>query len=370
VLGIDPGFAPANVVSGYVSLPRARYANAEALRSFSERTLERIRAIPGIERAGITDTVPFGGDYSDSVILAEGYVMTPGESLISPTTNSVSPDYFETMRIPLGSGRAFDARDTAASPRVVIVDRKLARKFWPGKDPVGRRLFSPDGADLTKPGPNSTFYTVVGVVEDVPMYGLAEEDTRVGAYYFPLAQDPPGSFSFVARTSLASEAAAAAIRKEIAAIDPEVPFYGVQMMDERIAESLVSRRMPMLLAVAFGVVALFLSAIGIYGVLAYQVAQRRREIGIRMALGSTIGAVFGLVLRDGAKIVIAGLVLGLAGAFLTSRYIETQLFGVRALDPAVIASVAVILAVVSFAAVAIPARRAARVNPVIALAGE
>ena len=371
VLKVDPGFSTGNVVSGYVALPRARYGNDDAIRAFNERALERVRAIPGIESAGITDTLPLGGDYSDSVILAEGYVMKPGESLISPTNNRVSPGYFETMKMALVSGRAFDARDTATAPRVAIVDQKLAKKFWPGQDPVGRRMFSPSGADdLTKPGPKSTFYTVVGVVKDVPMYGLADEDKRVGAYFFPLAQDPPGNFSFVARTALPSEAATSAMRKAIASIDPEIPLYGVQTMDEILEESLVSRRMPMLLALAFGAVALFLSAIGIYGVLAYQVAQRRREIGIRMALGSTINAVFGLVLRDGAIIVAAGLVLGLGGAFLTSRYIETQLFGVRALDPMVIGSVAAILAAVSFVAVSIPARRAARVNPVVALAGD
>ncbi|HEX6322436.1 MAG TPA: ABC transporter permease [Vicinamibacterales bacterium] len=371
VLAVEPGFTPGGVLSGRVSLPRARYADDGALRSFADRALERIRAVPGIENAALTDTLPFGGDFSDSVILAEGYVMSPGESLISPTTNSVSAGYFETMKIPLVSGRYFDTRDTATSPAVAIVDRKLARKFWPGQDPVGRRLFSPGSAEeLLKPGPNSRFYTVVGVVDDVPMYGLADESRRVGAYFFPATQSPPGSFSFVARTGLAAEAAATAIRREIAAVDPEVPLYEVRMMSDRIDESLVSRRMPMLLALAFGAVALFLSAIGIYGVLAYQVAQRRREIGIRMALGSSVRAVFGIVLADGAKIVAVGLALGLAGALVTGSYIESQLFGVDALDPIVIGAVGAILAVVSFVAVMIPARRAAKVNPVIALAGE
>jgi predicted lysophospholipase L1 biosynthesis ABC-type transport system permease subunit len=232
-------------------------------------------------------------------------------------------------------------------------------------------MFSPGSAEeLLKPGPNSRFYIVVGVVDDVPMYGLADEERRVGAYFFPATQSPPANFSFVARTGLEGDAAAAAIRREIAAVDPELPLYDVRMMTERLDESLVSRRMPMLLALAFGAVALFLSAIGIYGVLAYQVAQRRREIGIRMALGSSVRAVFGLVLADGAKIVAVGLALGLAGALVTGSYIESQLFGVDALDPVVIGAVGVILAVVSFVAVMIPARRAAKVNPVIALAGE
>ncbi|MEX2271551.1 MAG: ABC transporter permease [Vicinamibacterales bacterium] len=371
VLGVDPGFRPEHVVSGAVNLPRTRYPDGDSVRSFQQRTLERVRAIPGIERASLIDTLPFGGDRSDSVILAEGYVMKPGESLISPLQNNVADAYFETMGIRLIAGRYFDARDTATSPTVIIVDRKLAQRFWPGRDPIGRRMFTPGSSqELTKPGPGSRWYTVAGVVDDVKVFGVTEEDKRVGAYYFPLTQRQVWSFSLVAGTALGNEAAAAAIRRELAAVDPEVPLFDVRMMSERLDESLISRRMPMLLAIAFGIVALFLSAIGIYGVLAYQVAQRRREIGIRMALGSSVRAVFGLVLVDGMRIVGVGLALGLAGAFLTGRYFESQLFGVRALDPIVIASVAVILAVVSFAAVSIPARRAARVNPVIALAGE
>jgi len=370
LLGVNPGIEPNGVVTGVVGITRAGYSTDEALRSLASRTLDRLRAIPGIERVALTNTLPFGKDFSDSVILAEGYVMSPGESLISPTTNVVSAGYFETMEIGLVHGRYFDQRDTAAAPSAIIVDQKLARKFWPGQDPVGRRMFAPGSPDeLLKPGPNSRYYTVVGVVEDVPMYGLAEESRRVGAYYWPITQSPTG-FSVVARTSLDAESAGAAIRTAIAALDPEVPFYNVTTMRDVLDESLVSRRLPMLLAIAFGVVALFLSAVGIYGVLAYQVAQRRREIGIRMALGSPVRTVFGLVMRDGARIVGVGLMAGLAGAWLLRTYIESLLFGVRALEPVVIAAVAILLTLVSFVAVSIPARRAARVNPVIALAGE
>ena len=370
VLGVSPGINADGVVTGVVGLTRAKYSTPESLRSIAERTLERLRAVPGVQSVALTDTLPFGNDFSDSVILAEGYVMKPGESLISPTTNNVSAGYFETMGIALVSGRYFDQRDTAQSPASIIVDQKLARKFWPNQDPVGRRMFAPGSPEeLLKPGPNSRYFTVVGVVEDVPMLGLADESRRVGAYYYPLPQNP-GSFSVVARTTLDPESLASSIRKEIASLDPEVPFYNVTTMRDVLDESLVSRRLPMLLAIAFGVVALFLSAIGIYGVLAYQVAQRRREIGIRMALGSSVRGVFGLVLADGAKIVTIGLALGLAGAYLSGTYIEAQLFGVRALDPMVIAAVAILLAVVSFVAVSIPARRAARVSPVIALAGD
>ena len=370
VLGVSPGIDPQGVVTGVVGITRAKYGTDEALRGIADRTLERLRAIPGVQSVALTDTVPFGGDFSDSVILAEGYVMKPGESLISPTTNVVTPAYFETMGIGLVEGRYFDTRDTATSQSVIIVDQKLARKFWPGKSPIGRRMMEPSSPeDLVKPGPNARYHTVIAVVEDVPMYGLADESRRVGAYYYPMTQRPTG-FSVVARTPLEPASLAETIRREIAAIDPEVPFYNVETMRDVLDESLVNRRLPMMLAIAFGVVALFLSAIGIYGVLAYQVAQRRREIGIRMALGSSVRSVFGLVLADGARIVAIGLALGLAGSYLLGSYIETQLFGVRALDPWVIASVGVLLAAVSFAAVAIPARRAARVSPVIALASQ
>lgn len=370
VLRVDPGFSAEGVISGLVALPAARYPDDAQLPVFYQRSLERIRAIPGVESAAITDTLPFGEGFSDSVILAEGYVMKPGESLVSPTSNHVSAGYFETMKIRLLKGRFFSESDVRGGQRVVIVDKKLANKFWPDRDPVGRRMFqtrSVDEGDITKPGPNSVFFTVVGVVDDVTMFGLADEDRRVGAVYYPAMQTLPAQFAFVARTSLDPEPIVAAMRREISVIDPELPFYDVQPMTQRIDESLVARRMPMLLAMAFGTVALFLSAIGIYGVLAYQVAQRRREIGIRMALGSTMSAVFGLVVRDGARIVAIGLAAGLAGAFATAKYIETQLFGIEPLDPMVIAGVALLLGVVSFLAVAIPARRAARVNPMVAL---
>lgn len=371
VLRVDPGFNAEHIVSGFVGLPGARYGNDDARRAFAGRLIERVRTIPGIESAGLTDSLPLTGSFSDSVILAEGYEMSPGESLISPTRISVSEGYFETMQIALVTGRYFDARDTADAPRVAIVDRKLADKFWRGQDPIGRRMFSPGSPEeLVKPGPNSTWYTVVGVVDDVTTHGLDNEGRRVGAYYFPMTQAPTGSIGIAARTAIAGDAAADAIRREIAAVDPELPFFGVRMMQERLDESLITRRMPMLLAVAFGAVALFLSAIGIYGVLAYQVAQRRREIGIRMALGSSVRAVFGLVLGDGVKIVGIGLLAGFLGSLATARFIEAQLFGVEAVNPIVIGTVASLLAIVSFVAVSIPARRAAKVNPVTALVGD
>jgi predicted permease len=356
------------VLTARVAAPGSRYADNASLRTFADRFLERVRAIPGVERAGLTSNLPFGGDYSDSVILAEGYQMAPGESLISPFQIRVSPGYFESMGIQLRSGRLFDDRDTDRSAGVVIVDERLARRFWPGRDPVGRRMFKPENAkDLTNPGPNARWFNVVGVVSEVRISGLIETEDRVGAYYFPLAQDPPRYLTLTVRTAGDPTALTPAIRRELAAIDRELPLYGVLTMDQRMSESLVDRRTPMVLAATFAGVALFLAAIGIYGVLAYQVSQRRREIGIRMALGSDARGIFRLVLSEGIALLGVGLTLGLAGAFLVRRAMESQLYGVSAMDPLVLSLVAGLLALVALTACTVPARRAARIDPVVAL---
>jgi predicted permease len=368
VLKIDPGFTPDGVISASVNLPGARYADDSARATAMSRILEGARSIAGVEHAGLTTNIPMSGDYDSSVILAEGYVMKPGESLISPAQTIVSDGYFEAMKTSLVKGRFFTPGDTSASTRVAIVDERLAAKFWPGQDPIGRRLYSPDSInDIMAITPKTRFYNVVGVVKEVQILGLATGIEPVGAYYFPFSQSPAGSAYIALRTTVTPESVVNSLRAKIAAIDPELPLYGVQTMVERVDESLISRRVPMLLAMAFAGVALFLSAIGVYGVLAYQVAQRRREIGIRMALGSTAREVFGLVLRDGLKIAAAGLVIGLAGTYFVSRAMKSQLYNVAPMDPLVLAGVALLLTIVALVATLIPARRASRVNPLTAL---
>ena len=368
VLAINPGFEPSNVLTARVAAPGSRYPDDATLRTFANRFLEKVRAVPGVQQAGLTSNLPFGGDYSDSVILAEGYRMAPGESLISPFQIRVSPGYFESMGIKLRSGRVFNDSDTERSAGVIIVDERLARRFWPGQDPVGRRMFKPDNAkDLANPGPEARWFTVVGVVSEVRITGLIETEDRVGAYYFPAAQDPPRYLTLTVRTAGDPTALTPAIRRELAAIDRELPLYGVLTMDQRMSESLVDRRTPMMLAATFAGVALFLAAIGIYGVLAYQVSQRTREIGIRMALGSDARGIFRLVLSEGMLLLGVGLTLGLAGAFLVSRAMQSQLYGVGAMDPVVLSAVAGVLAMVALAACTVPARRAARIDPVVAL---
>jgi predicted permease len=365
---VNPGFDPNGVVTLTVSLPRTRYSKSELVRDFMNRALPAVRAIPGVSLAGATDAIPLGGDHTDNVIFAEGYQMKPGESLISPLNISVTPGYFETLGISMVKGRSFDERDNENAPRVVIVDERLAQHFWPDRDPIGRRMYLPsDDKDLMKITEHTIWLTVVGVARTLRYENLDGSGAPVGAYYFPNSQEPAGSFTFALKTTADPGSVIRALRGEISRLDPDLAVFDIHSMSERIDLSLASRRTSMLLANAFGGVALFLATLGIYGVLAYLVAQRRREIGIRVALGSSRAGILGLVLREGFELVAIGLVLGIAGAASLQKAVVSEIYGVRPLDPLVLASVMALLAIVALAACSVPARRALRVDPIIAL---
>jgi predicted permease len=368
ILRVDTGFDPEGVMTAAVSLPPASYADDDALRTMTDRVLDGIRALPAVDTAGAVTVLPMSGDSSDSVIIPEGYDRPAGESLISPNVSIVSETYFDAMRIGLVSGRFFDSRDRAGSLPVAIIDERLASRFWPGRDPLGRRMYLPDSAEAAlTPGPDTLYVTVVGVVRNVQLAppGLGPEP--VGAYYFPLRQQPSRAFVIAARTSADPGTLVAPMRGVLRDLDPELPLFGVDSMADRLDGALAARRAPMMLSVGFGAVALFLAAIGVYGVLAYGVAERRREIGIRMALGGTTIDVFRHVLGDGLRIVAAGLVLGAGGAYVAARAMASLLFEVQPTDPAVAGSVAAILTLVALVAIALPARRAAQVNPAAVL---
>lgn len=368
LLQVDPGFHPEGVVTASVALPHAKYAKNENLRDFMNRALPAVRAIPGVSLAGATDIIPLGGNHDDSVILAEGYKMKPGESLVSPLSMTVTPGYFEALGIRMVRGRSFDERDSETAPRVVIVDERLAKHFWPDRDPIGRRMYMPsDAKDLLKIDQHTVWLTVVGVARTLRYENLDGSGAPVGAYYFPNAQQPAGMFTLALKTAADSGSAVRALRAEISHLDPDLAVFDVHSMSERIDLSLASRRTSMMLANAFGGVALFLASLGIYSVLAYLVAQRTREIGIRVALGSTRARVLRLVLREGFQLVAIGLILGVVGAASLQKAVATEIYGVRPLDPFVLASVMALLAIVALGACAVPARRAMRVDPIVAL---
>jgi predicted permease len=370
LLGVNPGFQSSNILTGRTSPLVSQYPDDAAVRSYAARALDEIRRLPGIEGAGITTNIPFGWDDSSSVIVPEGHVKAPGESVVSPRQVKVTPGYFEALRVPLKKGRFFTASDDEKAPRVIILDERLATLFWPKADPIGRRVYLPKTPDdVAKPGPDVTWLQVVGIVGSMKMKGLVEgvEESRSGAYYFPLAQDVQRNLGFVIRTARDPATLTPSVQRVLTTIDPEMQMSDVFTMAERVDKSLNPRRTPMQLSLAFSVVALLLASIGIYGVLAYQVSQRTREIGIRMALGSDQGRVIGLVLREGLVLVAAGLVAGLAGAVALRQAIASQLYNVGALDPVVILAVTGVLAVTSLVACFGPARRAAKVSPVVAL---
>jgi len=368
ILSIDPGFDPRQVLTATVRLPASRYAGDNELRAFAAEAVRRIRALPQVVQAGAVSDIPLGGDHSDSVILAEGYQMQPGESVISPTRLEVSPGYLETMRIPLKQGRLFEDRDTKDSQHVVIVDERLARRFWAGRDPIGRRMYKPNNAnDLLATNEKTDWLTVVGVVGEIKQDALVESQVPVGAYYFPIEQDPVRLMTFAIRTKAEPAALVEPVRREVAALDPELPVFSTKTMEERADESLVTRRWPVLLSMGFGTVALLLSAVGIYGVLAYLVTQRTKEIGIRMALGGTPRTIFDLVLKEGLALLGIGFVLGGVGTFAIRRSLEAQLYGVRPGDPGVLAIATLVLGAVALTACVVPARLATRIDPVLAL---
>ncbi len=355
LLQVDGGFTATGVVTATVFPPPSRYADQHALAALLDRIRDRVAIIPGVSAVGLTSNIALSGYESPSTVSAVGQ-STDGQAPLVPTVITITPGYFEAMSTPLVRGRGFDTRDREDTGKVAIVDEALARRLWPTGDPIGQAIMRGDA------GP----FTVVGVVRNVRFEGLAANIDAIGTAYFPHPQAPPmGRLRWLAIRSAGDPAAVVrAVRSALVEIDPDLPLSDIQTMTERTARSLMSQRLAMSLAAMFAVTALFLSMLGLYGVLAHLVARRTREIGIRMALGSTVGAIFRLVLAEGALLIGAGLLLGIGGALATAGALKGLLYGVQPTDPVLLASVALGTGGVALLACVGPARRAARVDPV------
>jgi predicted permease len=355
LLAVDAGFAANGVVTATIFPPPSRYPDAASLVRLYDRLLDRVRAIPGVQAAGITSNIALSGFESPSTVAAAGR-QGADDATVVPSVIAVSPGYFEAMSTRLVRGRYFAAGDRENTQLVAILDERLAGRLWPGQDPIDKAIYRGTA------GP----FTVVGVVREVRFEGLAGSIDSIGTAYFPESQAPPlRRLRWIAvKSSLEPATVARAVRAELLQIDSDLPLSAVQTMTERTALSLASQRLTMILSTIFAAVALFLSVLGIYGVLANLVARRTREIGIRIALGSSVRGIFYLVLSEGAVLIIAGVVLGLLGAIAVARTLQGIVFGVQPTDPLLLGTVALATSAVALLACVRPARRATRVDPV------
>jgi predicted permease len=354
---VPPGFNPDGVLTLELTLMPPRYADTAKVQEAYRDLWTRIARVPGVLSAGGISSLPLSNMMAWGPITIEGRAVSANERFINVDQRVAAADYFRTMEIPLQQGRLFTAEDTRTAPRVAVIDERMAQTLWPAGDALGKR-FRTGGIDA---GPDVPWITVVGVAGSIKQDAL-DADSRM-AVYFPQTQLTPRGITIVARTSGDPAAAAPAIRREIHDMDPNLPVFNVRTMASRVDESLARRRFSMLLLSIFALLAAGLAAVGIYGVIAFLVAHGAREVGIRMALGATPRGIGMLVLRHGFIIAAAGLALGIAGAFAVTRLMQSLLFGVAAGDPMTYVLVAAFVAATALAASYIPARRAARLDP-------
>ncbi|MEW6735010.1 MAG: ABC transporter permease [Acidobacteriota bacterium] len=352
---VNPGFNPENVLTIQFSLLGSRYREEPIQAAFIEQSLERLGALPGVQSIGAVVALPFGKITGTRGFQIENNTPQSGE-IRNASFNLCSHNYFRTLNIPLLNGRDFTAQDVQGQPEVVIINEHMARHYWPDEDPLGKRI------RITGEGP---WRTIVGVVGNVHSTKLELEPGP--EMFYPLLQSPFPQLSLTLRTSNDPKSLIDIIRSEIREIDADLPVSNIVLLNELIAESIAPQRLNTFLIGVFSVLALLLAAIGIYGVVAYGVTQRTHEIGIRMALGAQTSTVLKLVVKQGMTLALIGVVLGLGTAFALTRLIKTLLFGVSATDPLTFIIIALLLLLVALLACWIPARRATKVNPMIAL---
>jgi predicted permease len=364
-MSVLPGFRPDHVMTGQFNLTWKGYHDINSFYTFFDGLYDKTRALPGILAVGAISDVPMKASEEYDALTVVGYTPRPGETLLIHDEFGVAGDYFAAMGVPLREGRFILPRDARAEQLVCVVDENFAHHYWPEGGAVGKLLFR--GTQLGKDEKGVIqIFNVVGVVGSVKQNSLTESAPR-GSVYFPYSKLFHRDYYLVTRTSLAPEALALSLAKAVREVDPEIPLTDLRSMDARIYDSLATRRSPALMAAIFAFTALLLAAIGLYGVMAYAVVQRTREFGVRLALGAQRADVLRLVLGQGVRLAAIGLAAGLAASLLLTGFMSSLLFGLTASNPLAYAGVAAVLAAVAGLACLIPALRATRVDPNVAL---
>jgi putative ABC transport system permease protein len=365
LIKVDPGFTPQNVLTMNISLPDSRYRDADSMIAFEQQAIGRLQTLPGVKSAAGVFGLPLGNGAVAGDFTVEGQTAPfPGSRPFIAAKKVVAGDYFRALGIPLVKGRYFDEHDSQQSHHVVIVSQSLAHYYWPRGDAIGRRL---------KPGfPGDAWCTVVGVIGDTKQYSL--DETPAPSMYLPYEQAPAQflmqDITLVVRTALQPLSLLQAARHAAESVDPDLPVFDVATMEQLVYRSASAPRFNTILLGIFASLALTLAAIGIYGVISYSVTQRTHEIGVRMALGARARDVVRQIIGQGMRRTLAGIVLGLAGALVLTRFLSSLLYGVRPADPITFLAGSLLLLAVATLACYVPARRAATVDPMIALRHE
>jgi putative ABC transport system permease protein len=355
LLRVDPGFVSQNVLTMNVSLPTVRYARPEQQIAFFDEVLRRVSALPGVRNAAISAALPLSAKRI-TPLLPEGQPEVPLPQRPFLDIEAISPQWFQTMRVPMRGGREFTVADNGQAPKVLIVNETFARRFWPNQNAVGKHITvgrSPVPAEI------------VGVAADVKNNGL-EQETQA-QLYLPFPQLPWGDMNLLVRTVVPPQTITSAVRAQIAAVDPDQPITNIQTVDELIASSRSQPRFTMLLLGAFSATALLLAVIGIYGVLAYSVAQRQHEFGIRLALGAGRADILRLVVRQGLVLAIAGIAAGLVASFFLTSLLSSIIYKVSTRDLVTFSLTPALFLCIALLASYLPARRATKVDPIEAL---
>jgi putative ABC transport system permease protein len=360
---VDPGFRAERVLSAELTLPSSKYAQPADINNFFKQLLERVSAMPGVESATIAYDHPLQSNWLDAFQIEGRVVPVDGQP---PSANfiPVSPGYFETVKAEIVRGRTFTPQDDADHPGAVIVNEAFVRHYFPNEEPLGRRILPSPPARIWR-NQRLTSFEIVGVVHDVKFDGLAASSEP--AYYLPAAQAPLNDMTLLVRTTSDPRAVVSSLRQAVWSIDPNQPISKVNTLQQIVSASIAQPRLNMLLMLVFGGLALLLSAVGIYGLLSYAVTQRTQELGIRMALGANVTDVLKLVLKQGMLLALIGEAIGLAGAFALTRLMRGLLFGVTPTDTSIFAGVVVVLTFTALLACYLPARRATKVDPLVAL---